>query len=195
MPGDEAQIVQVLDTVFEGWPKFDLTQSNLDHWKWKYQNNYTEKLVGVTEIDNKIVGCGHTVPMKVKVFDQIHLCGVGGDVAVLKEYRRRGVRNSFSPFVGDLRKAAGISIIFMITGNPIVIDIYKRRRDRFKLPFELIHYVRIRDLDLHLEKNPMENAWVTKLGYQTLDTLRNIRQLITQRKKVDEWTKSAELEY
>jgi hypothetical protein len=75
-PGVEVQIVQVLDTVFEGWPNFDLTQSNLGHWMWKYQKNYTEKLIGVTEIDNKIVGCGHTVTMKVKVFDQIHLCGI-----------------------------------------------------------------------------------------------------------------------
>jgi hypothetical protein len=182
--GDELQIVKVLDKAFEGWPSINLSQSKTDYWKWKYQNNYTKKLVGVAEIDNKIVGCHHTVPMKVKVFDQIHLFGTGGDVAVLKEYRRRGVRKSFSPLVENLRKEAGLSIIIMLTGNPIVIDYYKRRGDRFKLPIELVHYVRIRDIDLHLEKNPMENAWVQKFGYQTLDAIRSLKQFIAVKKNI-----------
>jgi hypothetical protein len=70
----------------------------------------------------------------------------------------------------------------VITGNPIVIDIFNRSSEHHKLPFEVIKYVRIRDIDLHLAKNPKDNAWVIKLGYHALETLRNLRHLMTQRK-------------
>jgi hypothetical protein len=179
-PGDEYTIVEILETVFEGWPSFDIECSNMDFWEWKYQDNYTEKLVTVTQLDNQIVGCIHTVPLMVKIFDQIHLCGIGGDVAVLKEYRRRGVRNSFFSLMAEMRKAAGISVIYAITRNPIVIEMFERRPTHKKLPIELVHYLRIRDYDLHFKMNPSKNALIRKRGYQAISTLRSTRYAMTK---------------
>jgi len=37
--GDEEKLVQLLQLVFNGWPRFDINCTSLDHWKWKYENN------------------------------------------------------------------------------------------------------------------------------------------------------------
>ena len=34
IPGDEVQIVNLLNVVFNGWPRFDV-ESSLEYWKWK----------------------------------------------------------------------------------------------------------------------------------------------------------------
>ena len=35
-PGEEEQIVSLLDIVFDEWPSFDINCSKMDFWKRKY---------------------------------------------------------------------------------------------------------------------------------------------------------------
>src|SRR4030042_1078232 len=92
--GDESGIVELLDLVFDGWPKFDLLGSKIDHWRWKYQENYIgRKLVVVTKIGERIIGCGHSLPQEIKIKDDVHLFCLGGDIAVHPDFRMKGVRN------------------------------------------------------------------------------------------------------
>ncbi len=174
--GDEVKIVQVLDDVFEGWPKVDLDLGPTEYWLWKYQENIIdERLVVFAENGDKILGVGHTIPMKIKIRDKIILGGLGGDVAVLKEFRRRGIRNRNLNVHKELRVKKGLNFKYSITGNPIVVDMFERSPDFHKFPISLSQYVRINDVDLHLKMNPMENDWIEKLGFQALRTLGSIK--------------------
>jgi GNAT superfamily N-acetyltransferase len=175
--GDESGIVELLDLVFDGWPKFDLIRSKLDHWFWKYQENYIDyKLAVVTKIGDRIIGCGHSVPQEIKIKDNVHLFCLGGDVAVHPDFRRLGIRNRNLELSTKLRRESGSAFILAITGNPIVIDMFERSKDFHRLPIELTHYVYIKDIDLHLKMNPIEDAWIQKIGFQVLKNISGLKQ-------------------
>lgn len=175
-PGDEIQIVKVLDEVFEGWPKVDLELGPLSYWLWKYQENIVdERLVVFAEKGDMILGVGHTVPMRIKIHDKIILGGLGGDVAVLKEFRRIGIRNRTLVVHRKLRVEKGLKFTCAITGNPIVVDMFERSPVHHKFPISLSQYVKINDVDLHMKINPMTNEWIQKLGFQALKTLGSIK--------------------
>jgi GNAT superfamily N-acetyltransferase len=177
---DEGEIVDLLNTVFEGWPKIDLQYTRLDHWRWKYQENYLNwKPICVAEKDGKIIGAIHTLPQKIKLHEDTFLTAIGGDVAVLKEYRRLGVWNAILELNNKQRKKAGIIFTFQVTNNPIVVERFEKSTDHFRFPLDIAQYVRIRDLDYHIKNNPMENAWIQKMGYHTLKTVSNLKRLIS----------------
>jgi N-acetylglutamate synthase-like GNAT family acetyltransferase len=116
---DEGEIVDLLNTVFEGWPKIDLQYTRLDHWRWKYQENYLNwKPICVAEKDGKIIGAIHTLPQNIKLHEDTFLTAIGGDVAVLKEYRKLGVWNAILELNNKQRKKAGINFTFQVTNNP-----------------------------------------------------------------------------
>ena len=50
-PGDEEEIVELLELVFGGWPKLDLNCDSINHWRWKYVDYPS---------GNVIVNVGHT---------------------------------------------------------------------------------------------------------------------------------------
>ena len=166
--GDEKYIVDLLNLAFEGWPKFDLTTLKIEHWKWKYQENYAPKTIVVSEIDEKIVGAIHTVPQLININGKTYLCSLGGDAAVHPHYRRLGIQKKNLKIITSVRKRNGFYINYAITGNPIIINMFEKLPDWNTLPFQLTHYVRINDLDLHLMNKPVENAWVQKIGYNVL---------------------------
>lgn len=54
--------------VFDGWPHLKLDCSALDHWRWKYLGNPLKiLLVGVGVADEKMIGCFHVLPVRLKV--------------------------------------------------------------------------------------------------------------------------------
>ncbi|MBS7637986.1 hypothetical protein KEJ49_03740, partial [Candidatus Bathyarchaeota archaeon] len=58
--GDKREIVELLENVFNGWPKFDLNCSAIDHWKWKHKDNPQGKsIVVVAQSGDRIIGCLH----------------------------------------------------------------------------------------------------------------------------------------
>lgn len=172
LQGDEIEIVSLLDQVFKGWPKFDLTKSNLDHWNWKYQDNILDrKLVAIAEADGKIIAFDHTQINLVKIKEYIHLCSLGGDAVVHPEYRGMGIHRKNSENSRQIRRDAGLIFGHSITGNPILIKMFERSETRRRFPIPLTHYVRIQDIDLHLKHNPKENSWINKIGFHTLNTV------------------------
>ena len=67
-PGDEDQIIQLLDVVFDGWPHFNIPCTPLEHWEWKYLDNPRKKyFASVAEVDGRIVGCCHSIPVRIKI--------------------------------------------------------------------------------------------------------------------------------
>ncbi len=81
-PGDEEDIIKLLEKVFKGWPLYDIPCSPLDHWRWKYIDNPLKNYTTVALDKERIIGCDHTIPQKIKIGDKVLLCGTSTDVAV-----------------------------------------------------------------------------------------------------------------
>ncbi len=163
-PGDEEGIVELLEVVFKGWPQIDLSCSPLDHWRWKFENNPIQKrFITVAEIDDKIIGCLHIIPLMLKIGDDIYLCSTSVDFAVHPDFRERGVSKKVGPLCVEKRREGGVNLDYHITGNPILIKGILKDRPRF--PYNVINLVRIRDINKQLEVMPVEKAWLTKYGY------------------------------
>ena len=163
--GDEEQIVALLDDVFDGWPKFDLNCSPVDHWKWKYLNNplkMTSIVVGIT--NDKIIGCDHAIYRNMYIQQKTQLCTYGTDTAIHPEYRRIGVYTKLNKLKNKIRENAPIPVYlsYWTSGNPILIKLGKKRnRPYFKFP--IVDFIRVKDIDLHLENREKKHAHLKKL--------------------------------
>ena len=81
-PGDEADIIELLKMVFDGWPQYDTEYSALDTWNWKFGSELSKKTMGLAEDGDKIVGTFLTWVFKVKMGGSIYSASNGCDVAV-----------------------------------------------------------------------------------------------------------------
>lgn len=177
LPGDEEEIVRLLQLVFDGWPHFDLSCAPVDHWRWKFKDNPLKKsiiLLGTS--DDKIIGCTHTTPLTMKIGDSVFLCGNGYDLAVHPDFRRIGVAKKMNELRRELRANAGIKLVIMVSGNPIMVTHYSKLYPRF--PYTILNFVRIQDIDLHLQMNPTENAWLKKYGFHFVKLLNKFRSAL-----------------
>ena len=173
--GDVIGVVRLLEDVFDGWPNHDVDSGPLEHWRWKHLDNpLGRSLVLVTESMGDIVASNYSSFFRAKVSAGLRLGVVASDLAVAKRHRRKGVRNAMMVRKHEHLERMGVEFTLAATGNPIVIESMLRwNRPRFPHPIAV--YARIRDVDLHLEKMPAEDAWVKKTGYKTLSLFSKIR--------------------
>lgn len=179
-PGDEVEIVRLLELVFDGWPHFDLECTNLDHWKWKYlERPLRMKEIALGVSNNKIIGCGHDGYLKIKIGKKIFTCSQGMDVAVHPDYRRMKVYTKITEKRKELRSENNVSLTYGATSHPI----FMRRRKTEDPRFNVLDLIRIQDVDLHLKRNNTEDAWFAraqrKYGYLFLTTLNRIGNIFT----------------
>ncbi|EMR73439.1 hypothetical protein MCGE09_00525, partial [Thaumarchaeota archaeon SCGC AB-539-E09] len=74
--GDEENIIDLLQLVFEGWPRFDLEFEPIEHWKWKYLDNPTGlSTITVGVINDEIVSCLLNLPRMIKIGDSVVKAG------------------------------------------------------------------------------------------------------------------------
>lgn len=172
--GDEDEVIDLLDLVFDNWPSFNLDGPNIDHWCWKFRDNYIEKCVtNIAEFDGKIVGvCAETYHC-VKIGDVLVDCGIGADIAIHPDFRGQGLWSRMVRQAEAELKSGSDRLIYYLTGNPIVIKSMSKVRPR--MPFGLTNYVRILDIDKHFEAMPMDNEMILKAGFLTLKLASTIR--------------------
>ncbi len=73
--GDEIEIVDLLKSVFEDWPMFDINYSALEHWKWKYLDNpYSKILIVLARNEEELIACHHDVPIKIIINKEFYDC-------------------------------------------------------------------------------------------------------------------------
>lgn len=169
--GDEKQIVNLLDTVFNGWPKFDLQCSKLDHWRWKYIDSPTKTHTTiVTEDNGKIIAVDNSVHKFIKVFDDTVKMGFGADTAIHPDYQGNKIYNKMNEFKKEAR--SGIQS-FWISGNPILIEwAKKRKRAHFSETYR--DFLWVDNIDLHIEQRGDSNSRAfLKKGYLTAYKLKN----------------------
>ena len=178
-PGDEEGIVELLDETFSGWPQEEINCSPIDYWRWKYHDNpLHELLVSLGEVDGKIIGCHHRIPLKIWFKGKTLIATTAVDFAVHKDYRGQGLSYQISSVNMRAGEQHGADLSYFITSNPLLIRRYTQDRDpnkrTLRFPKRIRNMVHLHDVDLQLQKMPMSNPWVIKMGWYTLKTLNQI---------------------
>jgi len=167
---DEEKIVELLELAFEGWPRFSLECTPLEHWRWRYKDNLSKmNFTAVVVNKDRIIGTEHAIPINIKIGDRNFLCAFTGDTAVHPDFRRRGISKKVIKESIFLRKLQGVQFSYFVTGNTIFIKSFSRTYLRF--PHTITNFVRIRDINLQLRKIPVKNAFLMKLGFHTVKYL------------------------
>jgi hypothetical protein len=173
-PGDEEELVELLSNIFGEWPKFDLTRSKVDHWRWKILDIPSGKNeIALAFKDNKMIGCNHAIYYDIKVGDSIYLGHQGVDYGVHPDYRGMGVSKLLSKVKQSIRKQLGSEINYVYTGNEIIINRY-RRQERPLFPHKVVQLVKIKDVDKHLKHVSSDNQFLKKIGYKGITTIRSL---------------------
>jgi len=166
-PGEEEAIVELLELVFDGWPKFDLLCSPLEHWRWKYQTNplrMSQIAVGVS--DHIMIGCNHSLLSRIKVGNRVFLSSQGGDAAVRPDFMRMAIYRKMMDLKIKKGKESGVQIHYFLTWNPILRKSLPKYYHRF--PHIVMNLFRIHDVDLHLRKQPVKYAFIYKYGFHLI---------------------------
>lgn len=157
-PGDEKQLVELLDTCFPGWPERDLDHSKEDFWRWKYRDN--PKGINFNSValsGEKIISCNHGIFLDTKLGDKTVLGHQASDLATHPDFRRLGATKLMAAMKLPLHKKYGTAFTFTIAENPIVTNVI--RKDAPLFPQPLIELVRIHDFNLHLNMTDTSGSW------------------------------------
>ena len=165
-PSDARQIVELLDIVFDGWPKHDLGCSPLEHWIWKSNGGKNTSIGAVCIHNGRLVGSLQSIPRSIRIGETLLLGSYGVDFAVHPEHKSKGISTKLNTFTDGLLKESNIAFSFAVVGNPILVDAYSKRYPEF--PHTMTNLVRIRDIDAQLEAMPVERPWLVKRGYHAV---------------------------
>lgn len=172
-PGDEEQIVPLLQLVFNGW-------QDLNFFRWKYFDNPLKRNIICVALSNgRIIGFTASIFKRIKIGDKVFLSTYGTDAAVHPDFRRRGVHRKNTNLKEELRRKVGEHINYSATENPIIIK--HPNAPRFIFPYFLRHFIRIRDMGLHNRINPSKNLSerAKRLGLHAIKLLNDLRNTIS----------------
>ena len=174
--GDEENIVDLLNLVFHEWPHFDLACTSSDHWKWKYLDNPNElKIIAIAELDERIIGCWHRIPQKIKFGDQIIYATQGVDVAVHPDFQGKGISTKLRELAQDISLQNNMPMMIGINTNPIIRESAIRRGYSDFPNFRVM--VKIHNIDLHLKMTESKYKIFKKWGYYTYKFMNNLEKL------------------
>lgn len=176
-PGDEENIVELLELVFDGWPKFDLGFTSLDYWRWKYlDNTFKTNFIVLGEKNGKVISVNHAFPIRIKKGNRVFLCSYAADTVVHPEFRRMGISKKMYELIISLKNDADIQFDYFVTSNPFLIKSFSK--NYYSFPFPVLNLVRIKDIDRQLQAMPIKNAWLMKLGFHTAKLLNDISKIV-----------------
>lgn len=169
------RVSALLNEVFGGWPRLDVAGSSADFYRWKYLSNpVAANPPVVAESGGEIVGCIHTVPVRVKIRGSTVVGSIGSDMAVREAFRQLGVRREMQAEYRRASAESGVSFIYYISGNPIVIQT-GLKHDRV-FPLKMVNMVRIVDIGAHLRVMPMDSNLIAETGYRGARILNRFAQ-------------------
>ena len=179
--GDQEKLVELLTTVFNGWPRIDVPCSPLNYWRWKYEGRPgVEKRISVVEAEGgDVVGCVHAIPLTFNGLDGVDLCATGVDYAVHPDYRGSGLGLLLGNHINEMLSGAGYKFTYNITGNPKLIK--SMSRDHVAFPGAVLNYVKVNDIDRQLRAYPMSNDWLVRAGFPLLKRVVRLRGLVRGR--------------
>lgn len=153
---DDEHIVSLLDLVFDGWPKYDLSVTNLEHWEWKYKHRKwvdCSIAVGVNK-KKEIIGCSHNPFFKAKIGSIEENIQQTIDLAVHPNYRKMGMSKKLDA------KLPQNYITYWSTSNPIVknMTLYSTSKS---LPRNICIYNKIDELDAYA-RTKASRKWLAR---------------------------------
>jgi GNAT superfamily N-acetyltransferase len=186
--GDEKQLVELFQTVFGEWPRFDIPCRKIDHWRWKFKDNpvgIAHIVVAETE-EGKIVGASQAFLRRTKIGGNMHLVRKGAGVAVHSEYRRRGIYSQIMNYRESRRTDTGAVMSTSLTDTPAILKRKKRGEEDQReplFPHPVRQLVKILNMDGFLEyyrgrgKIKEREAFLVRAGYPLLITLNKMSNL------------------
>ena len=182
---DEEKIAKLLDKVFNGWPRFDLPCSLVEHWRWKYTSTIFKNPIAVCLYDDEIVACDHEQLRKVKIGNDLELCSNGCDSAVHPDHRRKGLYTKTHSIKEEALSQFGIGMSYSVTNNKILIENSKKNNIP-TFPNKLKLYMRINDVEKHVFQNEsLRNQFIKKQGYKILSKVSTITNKFNNQKLDD----------
>lgn len=173
--GDEKAISELLNKVFNGWPRLDSACSSEEYWMWKYRPHGAEpRFVVIAENDGEVVGTMHSMPFVFKLFDGSCNMNIGSDLAVHPEHRKSGVWAKMEEMMIRLLSEGGVDYQYAGSCNPIVVKRLDRTPDVMRVPVPLVNLVKVRDINEQLNRMPVGNKLITRLGYESMKTVTRI---------------------
>jgi hypothetical protein len=172
--GDEQGVVDLLDDVFNGWPKFDLPVSPLDHWKWKYLDNPYGSIVALGCDTNKIIQCRHIIFKQIKVGNTHYKTSIAVDLALHQDYRGTGEYGRLTRFKETIEESYNLKFRTFIQSHPKLIAKDKAEGTP-RFPHTVNESLRIRDPDLHFNR---KNQTINKLGFKSLAAYNQAKNII-----------------
>ncbi len=171
--GDAGNIVELLDSVHNGWPKEDIEGSNSTYWMWKYFEGPKPSLISVAEHQGNIIGTIHARQLNIKIENKLYPCTTTCDLVVRKDYRGLGLSKRLG--IGsnrEWRRSEGTILDYFIVGNPILVKSFDKTRPKF--PIKIINLVKIEDIADHFENNPSSNSLLLRRGYSFLKQINKV---------------------
>jgi predicted N-acetyltransferase YhbS len=191
--GDEKQITILLSSVFNGWPKQDISCSSEEFWRWKYHDSPAGRSYVYVALDGEeVIGCHHMMPSNVLIGGEVVKSVTSVDLAVHVDYRGMGLMSDISVPNEDMAESEGVKFNYFITRNPLMIKTFTSSKDlskrRSRFPVDIRNHVRIIDIEKQLENMPMDNSFIIKTGLYALRTINAIKNTIAgDTKKVGEF--------
>ena len=120
-PGDEEGMLRVLQASFPRWPSFETNVSPIDHLRWKLAGDappVNDHIVA--EVDGQVVGVRLAVIRRYNVLDRALRCRMDVDMAVLPEYRGRGINSAVVRF--GVEVATANDLLTASTGRESIVE-------------------------------------------------------------------------
>lgn len=130
-PGDEEEIVKLLELVFTGWPHFDLACIPLEHWRGKHQNNpFQTSFIAEALSIGRIIGANQSLPTRIKIGDGIILCVFSANTVVHPDFMGKGIYSKIDEMNISIMNNTGIQLDYF-TGAMI-----RSKEDAFRGIFQ-----------------------------------------------------------
>lgn len=179
-PGDEHEVVRLLQLVFKGWPHFNIPCTSMDHWVWKhYDNPLGKSVIVVAENGQGIIGCIHNVLQNVKVGEKVCILPHGADSAVHPDYRKMGVNTQVRKLRAELLRKNGSLHHYSVSANPILTE-RNIREGRPRFPFPVMIYAKIKDFNKHIQMVPTKNPSIRRYGFHFMKAANKIKNILTR---------------
>ena len=166
-PGDVNGIVELLKIAFPFWLNL---KAPIDHWKWRYFENYHGSIVTVAKKGDRIIGVDHNMHQIVRINGSVYPCTFGSETATHPDFRGMGVWAKMRESNNKYREENKIAFSYSNSENPIVIKSSQRRKRSF-FPHQMIEMKRMKDTQ-HID------SLIKRSGFVFLKLLNRISNLL-----------------
>jgi hypothetical protein len=81
----------------------------------------------------------------------------------------------------ESKERYGYDFSYFVSSNPMWVQRLEKRERATNFPHQILNYVRIFDIDLQLEKMPVDGPLVKKYGYLSIEVLNRIRNTFSEK--------------